>query len=194
MSAADDILFAPVGVKSDIRVPLAWIEVVQSLRGRSGWGCTTLAGGALRDLDNGRPIKDVDIFVPHLGDNDAASENLIRAKIKGQSSIMEVAHDAFSASQVGKPGISHFHFQYCGWKFEISQKTDSFDYATLLDSFDLGICMISLDQSNAIYRAPEYNSDVSNKEITIVRKTGGREVEHAERLRKKYHGWTMRKV
>lgn len=188
---ADDILFAPVGAKSDIRVPLAWIEVIESIQSKNGWHDAVLAGGALRDLDNGRPIKDVDIFVPFLGDNDTASEYLCRARLPSQTTIMEVEHSTHNASQVGQKGISHFIFEYCGWKFEISQKTDSFNYKTLLDSFDLGICMISLDHDNAVHRTPEYKHDVANKKITIVQKTGGREAEHAKRIQKKYPGWMI---
>src|SRR5262245_52415439 len=56
-------------------VPARWQEVLLSLRA-GGFPEAVIAGGALRDLDNNRPVKDVDIFVRH---RDGAVELLDKA-------------------------------------------------------------------------------------------------------------------
>lgn len=196
--SVDDFLFGQIGAPiniaapttNDIILPPSWMRVLTDIRQQAGWMCSTIAGGALRDIDNGRPVKDVDIFVPYLGSNETSLLALQRAV--SDAPIMEIEHSSHNTSQVGVDGISHFHFEVDGWKFEVSQKTDQFDYKTLLDSFDIGICMISLDPgilSYSVYRTPEYVLDKSNQEIRVVRKTGGREMDHAARLKRKYKDW-----
>jgi hypothetical protein len=187
--SVDDILFAPVAA-ADIKVPDAWIDVLGKIRSEQSWATATLAGGALRDTDNGRQIKDVDIFITYLSDNDHTGRLL--SSCLPNVIVTAIEHNVHNTSMVGAAGINHFVFEQDGWKFEISQSTlPNFDYKVLLDSFDIGLCMIALDQNNKVYRAPEYKKDVANKTITIVRDTGGRELDHAERIQRKYNGWAI---
>jgi hypothetical protein len=196
--SVDDFLFAPLGattgvpvqsVQSSLVLPPSWGSVLSRIRCQPSWMCSTIAGGALRDLDNGRPVKDVDIFVPYLGDNETALMGLERAL--PNIFIMEVEHSVHNASQIGREGISHFHFEVDGWKFEISQITDQFDHISLLDRFDIGLCMISLTSLDDTYRTAYYFSDKHKQQISVVRKTGGRELEHATRIKQKYTDWTI---
>lgn len=193
----DDLLFgsidsnpAPIArPSSDIQLPPSWIEVIDAIRRYPGWACSTIAGGALRDLDNGRQVKDVDIFVPYRGDNEEVFKAL--STVLPSANITEIEHNVHNASQLGAEGISHFLFEVDGWKFEISQKTEIFNHVNLLGSFDIGICMISLSLSNNIYRSSYYNLDKARKQLRVVQATGGREMEHAERLARKYTDWTI---
>lgn len=190
MGTADDILFAPIGASTDIRIPDAWIDVITKIRTVSFWKTATIAGGALRDLENGRQIKDVDIFLYYPGSNEDTRAELKSIPL-GYDVLNEIPHNSHNTSQLGSAGISHFTFKKHGWNFEISQRDQAFDYKTLLDAFDIGLCMISLDEQNRIYRTPEYKNDMKNKSITIVRATGGREQSHAERIQDKYNNWTI---
>ncbi len=189
MSHADDILFSPIA-KNDMKLPDTWLFIMDRIQNISGWSNATLAGGALRDLDNGRQIKDVDIFVPFIG-NDIARKTLQQMLADFiDHKLCELEHNTHNVSQVGTEGISHFQFEQDGWLFEISQITKAFDSKTLLDSFDIGLCMISL-VGNAVYRRPEYQNDIVNKTITVIQETGGGEQIHAERIQKKYSGWRI---
>ena len=195
----DDLLFGSIGAPVNISVPIpqspdlvippSWLNVINAVRSQPSWLCSTIAGGALRDMDNGRPVKDVDIFVPHLGSNETAL--LAIQKAVPYAHIMEIEHNVHNTSQVGAAGISHFHFEVDGWKFEISQVTESFDHLSLLSRFDIGICMVSLDKNGAIARTPVYSLDKAQKLIRVVRATGGRELEHAERIKRKYQDWKV---
>jgi hypothetical protein len=49
-----------------MNIPLRWIDALRQLH-ENGFPEAIIAGGALRDLDNDRPIKDVDIFVRNRG-------------------------------------------------------------------------------------------------------------------------------
>lgn len=194
MSTADDLLFAPIGVKASIMIPQMWLKVLHEIQNQPAWNNAILSGGALRDLDNGRPVKDVDIFVPFL-DNESAAKKLedVISKLPDPNGteLYEMEHNVNNTSQVGQTGISHFIFKQDGWSFEISQTVASFNYQSLLDSFDIGLCMISIDDNDNIYRADHYKTDKTNQTITIVNHTGGKEQVHAERILAKYSGWRI---
>ncbi len=204
---ADDLLYAPVngpslGSPSNtiydptlriLSLPDSWVDTIERIR-RCMYSEATIAGGALRDFDQGRPVKDVDIFLPgNVMNTCELVEQSINHQRPGQRIyIDEILHDPnhHSAISNGIPCPSHFQFVIDGWKFEITQKFEPFTHRTIIDSFDLGICMICLD-GNTVYRAPEYLDDAANKRITIVRPTGGRELLHAQRISRKYPDWTI---
>lgn len=189
----DDLLYSPItATKSKLILPESWVKVVSAIQSYDdGWKYATLAGGALRDLDLGRPIKDVDIFVPY---DECMGEYLVHAmKIAdiAITNLTEVPHDNNAASGCVNTA-SHFLFEHDGWKFEISQRFENFhDYRHVLDTFDLGLCMICLDGGSKVHRSWAYDEDVKNQTITVIRQTGGREVEHAQRLLKKYPSWSI---
>jgi hypothetical protein len=192
MSTADDLLFAPVGGTSSLMIPEPWLRVLHLVQDQPAWKGSVLAGGALRDLDNGRPVKDVDIFVPFL-DNESALKKLedVCSRLPEKPLVDPVEHNSVHCSKPGQPGINHFIFVHDGWKFEISQRTEQFDYKSLMCEFDVGLCMIALTPSDEIFRNDAYKKDKANHTLTIVNQTGGREMDHAERILRKYAGWTI---
>lgn len=206
----DDLLYAPMNSSSSaaptatasttpgLTIPGIWLDVVRLLRTYDNgiWRETALAGGALRDIDLGRPIKDVDIFMPH---GNVTRERLADCLLSVSAPryafgmyVDEVKHNPKSNSSLSNGMISpsHFKFYMDGWKFEITQKMEPFTQRSIIDSFDLGICMICLD-GDKVYRSPEYNHDAQNQKITIVQQTGGREEAHAHRLKQKYNEWQI---
>jgi hypothetical protein len=204
MTIADDLLYAPVNntpvstpsngsvaaaTTTDMKLPRSWLDVITRIRSQSGWEETALAGGCLRDLDLGRPIKDVDIFLPVILSPPPFDilKNLFRGVF-----VDEIVHVPGQNSAVsnGIQVLSHYQFRINGWRFEITQKAEPFTALNIIDSFDLGFCMICLDRNNQVYRSPEYLKDAAHQTITIVRQTGGREREHAQRLQDlKYPNW-----
>lgn len=201
--SVDDHLYSPVVpgtilsnplIQSDIRIPDIWLSIINGIRSIPGLEVSTIAGGALRDLDLGRQIKDVDIFVPYKEDMEKTYQSAFQ-HIVPDAYVEKVEHDlqcqTHSRLTVGISVPAHYIFYQHGWKFEITTKYEPFAYENIIDSFDLGICMIALDRHNGIHRAREYKHDVAANKITIVRQTGGNERHHATRLHNKYKGWTI---
>lgn len=66
-------------------IPKRWDEVLQRLHA-NGFPEAVIAGGALRDLDNGKPIKDVDVWVAGKGGSENEQAMLAEAfGYKGES-------------------------------------------------------------------------------------------------------------
>jgi hypothetical protein len=194
MRAADDFNFISQrmgilkpSISDNIIIPKSWTSVLKAIQQQPNWSTAIIAGGALRDSDNERPIKDVDIFVPYA---ENSFERLISAT--GKHDLTKVGHNKKLITSTGANiDPVHFTFKLDGWKVEVSQKVcPDFDYLKLLEGFDIGLCMISYD-GNDIYKSQEYIKDKDNKTITIVRPTGGGEMTHAERIQKKYPNWTI---
>jgi hypothetical protein len=188
----DDILFSPIRSVSDIKIPECWLDVIGKIRSHTPkLGNATIAGGALRDLDLGRAIKDVDIFIPNVANlEDVLLNALDDVEYTSWNPIHHVSAKA-SAANIGVI-LDHYQFEVNGWRFEAIPIVNPFTQKTIIEQFDLGLCMITLD-GDTVYRAPEYKHDVAHKLMTIVNQKGnGSELRHAKRLLKKYVGWTIR--
>jgi hypothetical protein len=192
-----DLIYAPIQNNSynilpgqtEIRVPQGWLDVLSKIQNE--WPVATIAGGALRDLDLGRPIKDVDVFIPYSVDSFSRLAKMMKSNFNVY--VDKIEHEMggiCSRLAVGAQAPSHFIFYYHGWKFEVTQKLEAYQQNTIIDSFDLGICMICLVNGN-IYRSPHYITDVTNKTMTVIHDTGGQEHTHANRIEYKYRGWTF---
>lgn len=167
-----------------------------------------IAGGALRDLENERPVKDIDIFIPDIvipepepvdgpfGTLTCVPDfNWLRTKII--ESLPE------GGELVGVMG------SYEGWATEevigvFDIKTPDLDYQvicltsgpeTILPRMDFGICRISWDGSE-VHRTDEYNADRLNECLTLHRCDDrtqyDRSITRYTRLAKKYQGWPLR--
>jgi len=179
-------IYSPINrhVITEIKMPQIWLDTLGQIQ--TQWPLATFAGGALRDLDLGRPIKDVDIFIPFDNDAQIKLDKILPVR------VYEEEHNPDSSGLAVGSAHCHYVFWLNGWKFEVTQKINGISSTTdVIENFDLGICRICLIDGQ-IYRSPEYVRDVANKTFTIVRETGGNELSHAERIRnKKYLGWTI---
>jgi hypothetical protein len=190
MLNVDDILYAPIKnnekryVNDELlnKIPSCWLDVLKKITSVSGWEKSVIVGGALRDLENGRQIKDVDIFVPFL-DNDTAAMSL-KNFVCGNIPLEEYEPQ----NNYGGIGISRFIFVLNGWKFEITQKINFIDIQSIYSGFDIGLCMISIDKDNVISRSPEYIKDVRDNTLTIVKLLSQ---EHIDRVHEKYSEWKI---
>ncbi len=169
-------------------IPLAWVHLLDEIRVIAP--DAHIAGGALRDLDHDRPVKDIDIFIP--AEHDVAVELL----------AMELGFERDGAvdlsSMVGSdPAVR----SSVTWKKEghlpvnaiyLTSNTRPVDNLARLD---LGLCQIAFD-GQMLLRTPAYMTDWVDGTMTVTRCDNsdqmGRTVKRAARLRLKYPSYGFR--
>lgn len=195
-------------------IPEEWKKVLESLRA-VGADEAVIAGGALRDTFNGKPVKDVDIFLKTRGSE------------KKNRQFLETA---FNASGIEVFGQDMNDDNYCptfetfpkpsaqtegGWlnrkkimeSWKVIAGPNKTEYniifvdgdlaarssqdfgAYLVQGFDMGFCQILYDGRNTLAR-PYFMRDVASQRITIVTQNPSSE-DHLNRLRKKYPDWQV---
>lgn len=167
--------------------PQDWTDILVKLQ-RGGLAEAVLAGGALRDLEQGKPIKDLDIFIEqrdeHTGPNIQACLGLDDNTLKR----METPENY---------GI-HFTELYGVWEWfrpeplipvQIIALNMTVDLNTVVSRFDFGICQVAYDVRCTLHTAAYYK-DIAHKTFTVL-KDSRTTATRWERLRAKYEGWTL---
>lgn len=174
-------------------IPPEWEEIRAMVA--LACGPTVIVGGALRDLDNGRPVKDLDLFVlmpPILVEafDPGFYENQLRRTVPGLEVIQQL------------PG------SYCDFRDEVFHvitcrildfphdvqvifaKLDTAMQA--IDRVDFGLCQIGWDGSNLIMTAA-YLRDRDNQQFSLYRAPSAhhlrRSIDRHKRFQAKYPGW-----
>lgn len=147
-----------------------------------------LAGGALRDLDNDRPVKDLDIFAPDVPDLDILRA---RAALLAPNCVVGVmggyeswaTEECVGVLDIDIPGLTPF--QLIGLRSGPE---------TILPRLDFGICRIGFD-GNDVIRTDEYLADQATRTFTLLRCDDDaqreRSLKRFERLSEKYVGWSL---
>jgi hypothetical protein len=184
-----------------MQIPSSWTAAVLAIRAV----CPTavLAGGALRDLDNDRPIKDFDVFIA-ADDLEAAEDAMASLTEAGltvafdpteltvypeDQNLEVVAVAEIQMPEALKPfaGIRALPVQavFVRW-----------DTAQIVDRFDYGICRLSYDGSGTTVLPPlEYTDDKANKVFRLRRERltplsmRGSVKRYARLTAEKYPGW-----
>lgn len=149
-----------------------------------------LAGGALRDLDNGRAVKDLDVFYTDNDPGFALDEAL---KKQGYTYHKYCAGDYMHASgevqdacvwvsSHGQPDLNLVHL------------VPSFNPASIIDRVDFGLCQIGCD-ALGVTSTPAYQYDKEHQCFTLTRAESVEGVERSlkryARLSRKYPGWRL---
>ena len=141
-------------------------------------GTTVIAGGAIRDMYLGRPIKDVDVFTsvrPPLNRfNDSAKdrENGEYDKLPSFKFLCEYTQEV-------EPGLdmNFIHFDpYNGVPFNAKQLILQFDFTNCQAAFD----------GDSLLMLPDFITDCRDK---VLRQLGRQGSGHEERMRKKFADW-----
>lgn len=148
-----------------------------------------LAGGCLRDLDNGRPVKDIDIFAPNAGSSFEEVREKV-GKLVPDSALIGVmgGYENWATEEVlGVFDIAGPHSDY--QLITLSSGPDS-----ILPRLDFGICQIASDGSS-VFRTDAYERDKANQTFTLVRCDDAaqydRSLKRFQRLSEKYQGWKL---
>jgi hypothetical protein len=149
-----------------------------------------LAGGALRDLDNGRPVKDYDVFYTEtIEDLDAFEFALMGTYryLKGcPGEYMDAAKEVM--------GTVTFHSLDGHPELNLIQLDESFKPATIIERVDFGLCQIGAD-ANGVITTEAYEHDKLNRCFTLTRAETvdgvRRSLKRYDRLSVKYPGWQL---
>lgn len=151
-----------------------------------------VAGGFMRDVRNGRPVKDVDIFVRPLNPNEYAEiTRLINVTHPDPEPYTLEGVDYF----VWEPWVRRVteYSSDDGWPavnlIEIDIPRDRPFMQALLNRFDFGLCRIAWDGTLA-FNGVGYQEDVDSEEITLLRSENqaqfDRSMQRYARLAQKY--------
>lgn len=170
-----------------MQIPQSWSDVLAAIQ--QVCPDAVMAGGCLRDLDNERPIKDIDIFVRGRG-----YDELKRVCDRLSNAGLECASvDTDSLYPVGDGELTGF-FTVCFPKIEQPIQIIMVDWPTdeIVERFDYGICRIAFD-GQKIIRPTEYEEDKAAEVFRLRRPREGQEliasVHRYARLIQKYEGW-----
>lgn len=185
-------------------IPQRWKDVLKALQ-ENGFPEAIIAGGALRDLDHGRKIKDVDIYVLDKGPDTQA----LLTDAVGYHVVSLVA--AASEYHIGRPArpvtqvyeFEHYDrdgfcddppFQVIALKDTRRPNTPHLSFPRyVMEDFDLGIYRTWFD-GTTWWRTPEYTQDEQDKAFRAYIPLSGRQLdltkERVQRLSRKYPEFT----
>lgn len=157
-----------------------------------------VAGGCLRDWDNGHEaeVKDIDVFVK---DRPGYLAALIDAMPGFSYRLAVPVHIAQYMQFEGVVAVHEFvsttHPEMPPVQVCVMQANRSTDPSVIIARHDFGICQIGYD-GNGVYTTGEYDEDHANHTFTLVRcrdeKDFARSMKRWERLCQKYTSWTLR--
>lgn len=168
-------------------IPAHVRELFSSIKGVAD--SAVLAGGYLRDLDNGRQPKDIDIFVSleQVGAVLAKMEELgfiggdVDESADGDISVVD--QYSFETDKINIEPVNIIVAKHCTiTPYERFQR------------FDFGICQIAYDGLSIIV-TDNYTTDKENKEFRVCRNPEGKFhlfLERYLRIGQRYQGWGLR--
>jgi hypothetical protein len=179
-------------------IPSDWRTLLTKLQ-RTSFSEAVIAGGCLRDLDNDRPIKDIDIFVVSRG---TETKNLLDAAL-GMTGAIASAEGPGPDSDTIDPLATVIEYVFDGAialptpiqvivmdEDPTMRDPTEFMYKQL-QRFDIGLCRIGFDGKH-VYASDEYATDKKNQTITIVLE---KNLKHSrarlQRIGQKYPGWRL---
>lgn len=167
-----------------MQIPAAYSAVLADVQ--AIFPGSMIAGGALRDLDNERPVKDLDVFCPYVGDLENFKARV--GTLGGQLIGVMGGYDAWATTEcVGVLDLETPH----GPVQLIGLNTGP---ETILPRIDFGICQIGYDGTQVI-RTVAYEIDKAAKTFTIIRTDGPEQTERSlrrfDRLSEKYPDWRL---
>jgi hypothetical protein len=171
----------------------------------SAYAC--VAGGALRDLDHDKPIKDIDIFLcckysPHYRSRHKYAKDPKTAPYSYLADIQKIYGRAVKSIGTKYGNVWKHNIELLN-VVNIEHKPFPLQYifytnmegrpgpSSLLSSFDINFCKILFD-GKKIIRTPEYKEDRDNQTLTHTARSINTELEkRLARLRDKYPDHTI---
>lgn len=150
-----------------------------------------LAGGALRDLDNGKVIKDLDVFLSADADMDAIMFAMLDHGYATVGTDLSLSEE-YGSLGVGVTGILELLNIDSGKPPLNFIRVEEPTVTGQINRFDFGICQIAYD-GERVMKTPAYLLDKASKTFTITRHDDGidRALRRWERLRQKYVNWQL---
>jgi hypothetical protein len=177
-----------------------WMDVLGTVR-EATYGPALLAGGALRDADHDREVKDLDVFIP-VKDNSQFHYVVSQLTTHwGEPSEAYQEEETYRTWNHKVTGVAGWYLHT--WEQPVQVvgfNIPEFTLQDLVASFDIGLCQIV---SNGLYtwRSPAYYADVRDHRITVMPCQQGISLPHTilertlkrlVRISGKYPGWHPR--
>ncbi len=148
-----------------------------------------LMGGAVRDAQLGRPVRDYDYYIDYsyVG---SVSDWVRRQPARRVSRIIDS----------DEPEYQHQYIQAReelvyddGSMLDIILHQPGKDWREIVESFDIGLCMIAVSGTGLLMRTAQFNKDCENKTLTVYRSGWGEAgvEKHVARLLLKYPEYTV---
>jgi len=183
---------ATTGLNSISDIPSPWRGALAAVQ--AGIPSAIMAGGCLRDREQGVRVKDLDIFVP-VSTNTHEDLNSIATMLR-QGGLYEVSVEPAKMYPAGMDsqiiGIVEARAMNCP---PLQVIVGEWDTSRIFDRFDFGICQISFD-GQKIQRSVDYKFDMARKTFTYVRRNDSDEafvssINRWARIKEKYPSWTL---
>lgn len=172
-------------------IPKPWRDALQTIR--AVLPDAVMGGGCLRDLDNGRPVKDIDIFV-----RGSSALDLYGIRDRLMNAFIDCDEiDTLTMYPVGDGNdlIGFVEVKFPDVEYPVQVIMTSWMTDQITERFDYGICRISFD-GEAVYRHADYAKDQRDQVFRLCRDRQGEElaasVHRYARLVQKYEGWKFR--
>jgi hypothetical protein len=173
-----------------IELPGNWTAVLERIR--SVLPSAYLAGGAIRDFDNARPVKDFDVFFTEGFDNINYLEDKLKDLYIYKSECPGQYMGGGAASEVG--GTMTFNSIVGLPELNLILLDKSFNPTGIIERVDFGLCQIGADCLGVEY-TPAYAYDRDNQCLTLTRAESvegvARSLKRYARLSQKYVGWEL---
>lgn len=180
------------GLTGPKEIPAAWKAALKRLQ--FFFPDAVLAGGALRDRDAGKKVKDLDFFiqVPDVGANRQQEIKKILQKDGWEPHLMNAGSYAdWFRSNVA--AVINAEFKGCP-KIQIILLTTGVEAKQLLPEFDFGLNQIMFN-GETIQKTFDYDSDFQAKRFRVIGKQTtkmfNRIVGRYARISKRYEGWSF---
>ena len=166
-------------------IPREWLIELEKIQTASGTLCI-LAGGALRDLNNDKVVKDIDLFLEHtptLWDD----LKMVYPNIVSRTGELPEYEEVDTVDLFEVEGVLDYPIQFIV-KDKVTPKR-------LMSSFDIDICKIWTDGIMYEYDHA-YQKDVQEETITISSMRDSYDLisimNHASRIHRKYPEFNLR--
>lgn len=160
-----------------------------------------IAGGAIRDAILGKPIKDIDIFVPSCSremDIEIRQQvwNLrgmfgIQFPVAISDLIQRAEKYAWNVRKIADLEAFGVPVQVMTYRYKVGSLP--LIYSDLLKQFDLSICKVAAD-ATTLYPAREFGLTLTTKLIKYEREKDSTNGDHVRRIRKKYPEYNIREI
>ena len=174
-----------------MNIPQQWIDTLRAIQA-AGFREAIIAGGCLRDLDNGVQPKDVDIFVQANDDVYAKARLDVVFGYVGED-LTQHSKEYHDSNPEVIAVYEWTHSTGSTLPFQVivcSGNRDRFEFiSNQMARFDIGLCKL-WTSGRGVWRTSDYLTDRTNRTLTIVNMTS-KSVERAERIGEKYPGWQI---
>lgn len=175
-------------------IPDSWGALVRSIR--EVCPSAVLAGGALRDLDNGRDVKDLDIFIEVAGEAQAVDAlAALEAGLVTQTVHYEPSDLTYYPQDQNLEVI--LVAELLDHDIPIQLIFVRWPTARIVERFDYGICQIAYDGVE-LTKGPNYDQDKADQVFALRRdrptaiSMRGSVKRYARLTAEKYAGWDWR--